>query len=252
MSIGCDERTRAPQISIHSTHKGKSIRTMGRTRMTAAAKRLTIYSLTDPRALFTYHSTAGFFSLAQQHNSVSWRAAGAAAGAASASDAPPMRVCVHARTPICRRTGADESRRRPLTSQSQPLVDLVGARWLSETAPPLSCGGGGARRGAAVRCSAASRHQRRRSSGRRSGAASLTRICSRRGRCDPASESHWRRESLLDRGGPTAHIDQRTPRRLPTSMLSCYLGNLNISLARSILVTVVLSFLGWHIIKKRQ
>lgn len=193
MSIGCDERTRAPQISIHSTHKGKSIRTMGRTRMTAAAKRLTIYSFTDPRALFTYHSTAGFFSLAQQHNSVSWRAAGAAAGAASASDAPPMRVCVHAHTPIGRRRRPMHSRWwEPTPTAHIPIAATCRSRWCAlPIGPPLSfggCGGGVARRGAAVRCSAASRHQRRRSSGRRSGAASLTRICSRRGRCERASE----------------------------------------------------------------
>ena len=87
---------------------------MGRTRMTAAAKRL---KLTHTSTL-TYHST-GFFSLAQKQHSVSCRrAAGAAAGAASASDAPPMRGCVLARTPIGRR---DESRATSRRSNSSHI-----------------------------------------------------------------------------------------------------------------------------------
>jgi hypothetical protein len=169
--------------------------------MTAAAKRLKLIIRT-----LTYHSTGFFSSLAQHQHSVSCgRApAGAAAGAASASDAPPMRGCVLARTPIGRR---DESRATSRRSNSSHIPIAATCRSLaagSEAAPPPPLSpsvslpllrGRRARRGAAVRCSAASRHQRRRSSGRRSGAASLTCFYLLSAGDQDATErvSHWRR-----------------------------------------------------------
>lgn len=149
VSIGCDERTRAPQISIHTAYKGKSIRTMGRTRewQAAAAKRLKL-TLFHSHPLLPTTRLAFFLSLSTTRSAAWGERRGRQRGRRPPPTHPPCVVaCTHTRRSA---DGMDAPDQRlfdaiPLTSQSQPLVDrcCFGGGTSTATLPRLGCGGGG-------------------------------------------------------------------------------------------------------------